>query len=125
MRTSIKVTAAAVGVVLSLAMPENSKAQAPHPSDENGKHIVWLSERLQEAESVKPGMTGADLLKVFTHDGGLQHFQPQAFVMRSCTLIKVDVMFDLPQDASKTKLRLEELRIKSISKPYLEPMYMD
>jgi hypothetical protein len=119
------VVLAGVGILCSLAMPGRPRAQAPNPSDGNIKHCVWLAERLQEAESVKPGMTGADLLKVFTHDGGLQHFQPQRFVLRSCTLIKVDVMFDLPEGAAKTNLRVEELRIKSISKPYLEPMYMD
>ncbi len=126
MKTSKKVTAAAaIFALLGLAMPSKPRAQAPHPTDENGKHYVWLAERLNEAESIKPGMTGSDLLKVFTPDGGIQHFQPQRFVLRSCTLIKVDVMFDLPEGASNRSFRVEELKIKSISKAYLEPMYMD
>lgn len=126
MRTPIEtILAVVVGVAWGFAMPLKLSAQTPRPADENAKHYIWLTERLQEAESIKPGMTEADLLKVFTPDGGLQHFQPQRFVLRSCTLIKVDVMFDLPEGTYSTNLHGNELKIKSVSKPYLEPMYMD
>ncbi len=120
------VVLAIAGLVCTLVMTGKTMAQAQRPTDESAKHYLWLSDRLQEAESIKPGMTKADLLKVFFPDGGLQHFQPQAFVLRSCNMIKVEVTFDLPEGASPGNLPpASELKIKSISKPYLEYMHAD
>jgi len=64
-------------------------------------------------------MTRADLLKVFEMDGGLQSVPATRYVLRGTTLIKVDVEFEKPINSN------DELKIKSISKPYLEPFFMD
>lgn len=40
-------------------------------SGQKQTHEQWLAERLHEATSVREGMSGADLLKVFEDDGGL------------------------------------------------------
>ncbi len=75
---------------------------------------------------MRPGMTKADLLKVFTEDGGLQRIQRRRFVLRSCHLIKVEIDFDVPEGTPLSAIPPDnELRIKSISRPYLEPMYAD
>lgn len=127
MKPYLKIVAtAAVGFVCALAMPGKPAAQPQRPTDEYRKHYMWLLERLQEAESIKTGMTKAELLKVFTPDGGIQHSHPQPFVLRSCNLIKMDVEFDGLEGSNFPNLPSEtELKIESISKPYLEPMHMD
>ena len=114
----------AVGIILSGAMLPRSAAQANHPTDENAMER-WLSGELQEAHSIKPGMTKADLLKVFMPDGGMQWNPTRRFVLRSCNLIKVDVTFQQSEGTHSTNLPARELIIKSISKPYLEYMYAD
>lgn len=113
-------------------------------------HDDWLHEKYLQATSVKEGMTRADLLKLFVMDGGIQPGVPTRYVLKSSRMIKVDVEFDVPDavrgqfvtedgaatpaDASKSKTSPrggfqvtpdEQLKIKSISRPYLEPFYTD
>ncbi len=108
------------------AIPELSAAQGRVPAEEEQKHDAWLITKLEEVFSIRPGMTKADLLRVFEHDGGLQNTWPQRFVLRSCHLIKVDVEFNVPEGMAPASYPPDnELKIKSISKPYLEPMDKD
>ena len=87
-------------------------------------HAQWIEERYREATSIKEGMTGADLHKVFTEDGGIQSFPSRRYILKSCMWIKIDVEFDIPQGA-KQVLSLANVRIKKVSKPYLEQMILD
>jgi len=109
--------------------PHKAESQLRDAADGQKKHEDWLWDRLFEAESIKAGMTRADLLKVFGEDGGLQGGpSSQRFVLRSCHLIKVNVKFELgdaPQAAAPSLTLDNRMKITDISKPYLEPMYMD
>jgi len=104
-------------------------------------HDQWLQERYFEATSIKEGMTRADLVKIFRMDGGLQPFLPTRYVLKSSSLIKVDVEFDVPEGGKvlPEDLRFEmddlkdqfqfvsndKLKIKRISRPYVEPFSYD
>jgi hypothetical protein len=70
-------------------------------------------------------MSRADLLKIFTVEGGLSTAVHQTFVCRRCPYIKVDVDFVLsaPNQAALEK-RLTDT-ISKISKPYLDWGIMD
>lgn len=125
-----------------------------HPAQSEQSHRQWLEERYKEAASIKEGMTRADLLKLFAMDGGLQRMLPDRYILKSCSMIKVDVEFDVPEDtksiivpedlrfgrespasdekgkpsSSKKGYQFvpnEKLKIKTISKPYFELAYMD
>jgi len=104
-------------------------------------HDQWLQERYFEATSIKEDMTRADLVKIFRMDGGLQPFLPTRYVLKSSSLIKVDVEFDVPEGGKvlPEDLRFEmddlkdqfqfvsndKLKIKRISRPYVEPFSYD
>ena len=104
-------------------------------------HDQWLQQRYVEATSIKEGMTRADLLKVFTMDGGIQLLLPTRYVLKSSNLIKVDVEFDVPvgnriipedlrfgrrdSEAGLQFVSNDMLKIKRISKPYVEPAFID
>ncbi|HEX8161756.1 MAG TPA: hypothetical protein VF538_07790 [Pyrinomonadaceae bacterium] len=109
-------------------------------------HDEWLRARYFEAASVKGGMTRADLIKIFRADGGLQPpGVPTRYVLKSSDMIKVDVEFESPAgakgrvspegsrreawgpDAGGNYLFVpdEKLKIRSVSKPYLEPSAYD
>jgi AraC-like DNA-binding protein len=85
----------------------------------------WLEERYKEATSVRAGMSRAELLRVFDEDGGLQRIPASRYVLRSCRMIKVDVEFDVGYGQAYRVKPDKELKIKGISKPYLEHMYAD
>ena len=125
----------------------------PAPTQTNRAHDKWLQERYFEALSIKEGMTRAELLKVFRMDGGLQLFLPGRYVLRRSNFIKVDVEFEVPagvigkvvpedlrndmestdhnsggRTAAQVKYHFvanEKLKIKSISRPYLEQFNYD
>jgi hypothetical protein len=74
-----------------------------------------ISAILKECESIKPGMTRADLLKVFTTEGGLSTQSWCTFDYSRCPYIKVDVECAL----TESKQERPTDTITKISKPYL------
>ena len=90
------------------------------------QHVAWVGESLQQMQTVKPGMTRADLLKVFTTEGGLSTGLSRTYVYRSCPYFKVDVEFDVvgrPARDNNGRVTLVESPqdiIKKISRPYLQ-----
>jgi hypothetical protein len=86
----------------------------------------WIGASLKKIQTIKVGMTRADLLKVFTTEGGLSTGLNRTYVYRECPHIKVDVEFEpIGRPARDTEGRVslieaDEDVIKKISKPYLE-----
>jgi len=82
-------------------------------------------------ETIKVGMTRANLLKVFTTEGGLSTGLQRTYVYHDCPYIKVDVEFEpvgRPARDRDGRVTLEEDRrdiITKISRPYLDWSIMD
>lgn len=94
-------------ICFSLTLGGLSLARQARP---DRAHDLWLQERYFEATSVKNGMTRADLLKVFRMDGGLQRHLPTRYVLKSSDFIKVDVEFEGPPSAKDKIILPEDLR---------------
>jgi hypothetical protein len=80
---------------------------------------------IQESQKIKVGMTRADLLKLFTTEGGVSNRKWRRYVHRSCPYIKVDVEF---QPVGEEKDLLAEKpadKIVKISQPFLELSIID
>ena len=75
-------------------------------------HTQWVNNVLVWIATIKPGMTRSDVLRVFTTEGGLSTRTHQAFVLKQCPTIKVDVEFSISGSEAEDK-------ITQISKPYL------
>jgi Tfp pilus assembly protein PilV len=88
-------------------------------------HIAWVAEALMRMQTIKPGMTRSDLLKVFTTEGGLSTRLQRTFVSRDCLYFKVDVKFEAVgrpnRDVDGRVTLIEDGRdvIVKISRPYL------
>jgi hypothetical protein len=78
-----------------------------------------ISGILRECEQIKPGMTRAELLKVFTTEGGFYTTANRTFVYRGCQYIKVDVDFSLSDPKPGGLEERPTDTISKISKPYL------
>lgn len=91
----------------------------------------WISAVIQETSTVKPGMTCADLLRVFIEEGGLSTGIQRTYAFHDCPYIKVDVEFEAvgrPARDINGRVTLVEDKndlIKSISKPYLDFAVLD
>jgi hypothetical protein len=103
-------------------------SQIPRRSQEQTE---WVAQSLKEIKTIKVGMTRADLLKVFTTEGGLSTGLNRTYVFRGCHLIKVDVEFDPVGRSARdlegrvTLVEADEDVIKRISKPYLDWSVVD
>jgi hypothetical protein len=79
-----------------------------------------ISEIIAECQKIKPGMTRAELLKVFITEGGLSTAIHRTFVYRGCPYIKVDVDFTLSDSKQNAVDEQPADTINKISKPYLD-----
>ncbi len=88
-------------------------------------HAAWVAEALKRMQTIKPGMTRTDLLKVFTTEGGLSTPMYRTFVSRDCPYFKVDVVFEpVAQQSREAEGRQSAVerpddKIAKISRPYL------
>lgn len=80
---------------------------------------------LTQIQTIKPGMTRADLLKVFTTEGGMFYRLHRTYVHKDCPLIKVDVDFKPAGPESDMAREAPSDVITKISKPYLDWMISD
>ena len=102
--------------------PARSTSQEQTTQD----HIAWVNQTMRRMETIKPGMTRFDLLKVFKTEGGLYTRLRRTFVSQDCPYFKVDVEFKASgqpdRDGNGFVTSLEDNRdtIIKISKPYLQ-----
>ncbi|HEY3857865.1 MAG TPA: hypothetical protein VGO67_26060 [Verrucomicrobiae bacterium] len=92
---------------------------APQPAT-NKDLTKQIAEILTECQKIKPGMSRAELLKVFGTEGGLSTAARRIFVYRDCPYIKVDIDFTLQNSNQKTVEERPTDTIIKISKPYLD-----
>ncbi len=106
-------------------------AQSLRDSQKSEENTKWISDSLREMKTIEVGKTRADLLEVFTTEGGISTGLRRTYVYRKCPYIKVDVEFEAvgrPARDVEGRVTLGEDnrdKIKSISKPYLELSNVD
>ena len=105
----------------------------PLPAQDTAEpdHVKWVAASLKRMLTIKPGMTRADLLKMFTTEGGLSTRTKRTYVSRDCPYFKADVEFDpvgqmLDEGGNEDFVAEEDAdTIKTISVPYLQFSIMD
>ncbi len=79
-------------------------------------HDEWVERSLVSIESIKVGMTRAELELVFSKEGGLSTLTHRTYSYRGCHYFKVDVVFE---PAPGQNSEAPDDKIRSISRPYL------
>jgi len=88
--------------------------------------VAWVAQVLKQMQTIKPGMTRMDLLKVFTTEGGLSTGLHRTFVSRECPYFKVEVEFEAVGHPSRdlngrvTLVEGSQDIIVNVSRPYLQ-----
>lgn len=59
----------------------------------NSTNSAWIGKVLVELQTIKVGMTRAEMKKVFKEEGGLSTATRRTYVYRDCPYIKVDFEF--------------------------------
>jgi len=119
-------------LVLSLfsiiAISASSSALKHPPTQEPcaQDHQAWVTDALIKMQTIKPGMTRGELLKVFTTEGGTSTGLRRTFVSRNRPYFKVEVTFDAvgrpSHDSGGRDTLAEDSRdiIATVSRPYLQ-----
>jgi hypothetical protein len=89
-----------IGVIGVSASLRPTLSAGPQPCAQD--HEVWLTHLTEKMETIKPGMTRWDVLKVFRTDGGppnrkdvgLPTLLRQTFVSQDSPYFKIDVEFE-------------------------------
>lgn len=83
---------------------------------QDSNHVQWVAQTIKTMQTVKVGMTRAQLERVFVTEGGLSTTAERTYVYRGCPYFKVDVQFETdPANPNR-----ESDKITRISKPYLD-----
>jgi hypothetical protein len=116
-------------LILIPSISASSSVRFTHSANQercSQEHQAWVTYVLKKMETIKPGMTREELLKVFTTEGGLSTALNRRFVSRDCPYFKVDVEFKAvgrPDRDGDGRVTLEENSldiIVKISRPYLQ-----
>ena len=116
----ISLTILAISLVVGLTVFAGSGAQAQDAK----AHSEWIAESLREMETIKVGMTRADLLRVFREEGGLSTRTQRQYVYRECPYIKVAVEFE-PVETTAVLPENGKDKIVKISQPFIEWSVID
>lgn len=102
-------------------------SQEATSSCSSADHVEWAAETLGEMLTMKPGLTRADVLKLFTTEGGLvSSGLKRTYVSRKCPYFKIDVEFRPVNSTADSKQWPESLDgnptdvVSKVSRPYLE-----
>lgn len=107
-----------LNAVLSGCATQNANhpvSAEPLPVKLDHKFEDQIASVIMECQKIKPGMTRADLEKIFAPGGGISTVGQETFFYRHCYWIHVDVDFN---PVSKDKKQSTDIILK-ISKPYL------
>jgi len=105
-----------LGILLACCLTGPSRAGS-EPDKELTKQVADI---LTECKKITPGATRAELLKVFTTEGGISTATRRTFAHRRCPYIKVDVEFTPSESKQKPLEERPTDTISKISRPYLE-----
>src|ERR1700682_1085290 len=102
-------------------------AQSANPEPCAQNHEAWLKQVSEKMETIKPGMTRWDLLKVlrtegtprrtFRTMGGPPQVLRESFVSQDCPYLRIDVEFE--PVAGQDNVPNQDVIVK-VSKPYVE-----
>lgn len=107
--------------VLSAVVALGFLVTSSRAGDEVDKNLTkQISDILGECKKITAGTTRAQLLKVFTSEGGISTARHRTFVHRRCPYVKVDVDFALSDPKQSAVDERPADTVSKISKPYLE-----
>jgi hypothetical protein len=113
-------------IILAIVLLFTATSLAPRQSaDSDEEHRKWIASVIESTQTIKPGMTREDLLKVFATEGGLSNRMHRTYVYKQCPYIKVTVDFEAATNADDVLTEMSEDRIVNISAPFLQYSVMD
>ena len=124
-----KTPSLAITIILLIAVALSVRlmaARSPADFKEARGHCAWVEQCIKRMGTIQPGMTRAQLLKVFTTEGGWSTGLQRTYVLPECPYMKVDVKFtavgrpERDKDGRVTLIESPKDTIKDISRPYLQ-----
>jgi hypothetical protein len=124
----------AFGLLAWVAIGSSAQDGSTRPANQeqcSQDRRAWVAQALQKMETIQPGMTRKQLLKVFTEEGGLSTRLRRTYVSQECPYFKLDVEFETVgrpnRDGDGGVTSVEDNRdvIVKVSRPYLQFSIVD
>jgi hypothetical protein len=122
-------------VLLASAAIGGSNALQASSIGEQGQsaqdHVSWVAEVMKRMDTIKPGMTGKELLTIFSIEGGIYNSMRPTVVSRNCPYFKMDVELQAINRPSRdengrtAQVENDDDIILKVSTPYLQSMIID
>jgi|SRR5947209_15292046 len=127
MKKLLLTTSALTALAFALTLPafSNQNKKEARGLQAVREHQEWVQKSLTEMETIRVGMTRADLLKVFVEEGGISSRTTETFAYRECPYFKVNVQFEPVGDVHGNDSGSHGDKIVNISKPYLDWIVAD
>jgi hypothetical protein len=103
-----------IGLVMSAGEP----LAQPRSRAQTGSSCAVIEAALEAARAMTPGLTRAQVDKIFVRDGGVQFAGKTRYLYSGCSLIHIDVEFDVK--ASPGHLTSPQDVVITTSKLYIE-----
>ena len=84
----------------------------------------FISDSLTEIQTIKPGMTRAEVLMLFEEEGGLSTRTRRTYTYRKCSYIKVTFGFEAVGAPDRLGESQKD-KVVSASKPFLQRIVLD
>src|SRR5690242_11716710 len=108
-------------IVFAIVLMLTATSLAPTQTTEtNEEHAKWIANVMDSIQTIKPGMTREDLLKVFTTEGGLSFRLRRTYVYKECPYIKVTVEFEAAENPNDGLTEMPSDKIVKVSAPFLQ-----
>jgi hypothetical protein len=119
----IRLIISTLAILIAFSVSINSTAET---EAKRQTHSQWIAKSLEEMETIKVGMTRADLRKVFGGEGGLSSRTWRQYAYRECGYIKVEIEFEPVGETEPPEFTEgAKDKITKISRPFLERPLFD
>jgi hypothetical protein len=97
----------------------------PLPADKRAGYKKWLEERIQEIQSIRPGITRKQVDKILYQNGGMFDLNSVIFSHVECDVLKVRIGFDPKSTGEQRILYNDDDVVKDVSPIYLGSFILD
>jgi hypothetical protein len=108
----------------SMVLGQEIAKPAQRGSEVDREHTEWIDSVMRSIQTIKPGATRKDLLRLFMEEGGFYR-NHRTYAYKQCPYIKVDVDFAPAERKSNGLKEMPQDKISAISRPYLDYFITD
>jgi hypothetical protein len=119
------IAAVALFALATVTLLHSRSTAGQRTTPEKQARIQWVEKCLKDLQSIKPGMTRGQMLKILGEEGGLYSPGWGHYVHKECPYFKVDIEFAFTRDKDGRGQWKPDDKITKVTRPYIDWSVMD